>query len=176
VNGGSTAVFAYDDDGLLIAAGAEALVRGPIHGLLTGTSLGSVTTSQAYNAFGELANESSSAGYANTYTRDRLGRIVQKVETIGGTATSYGYAYDLAGRLAQVSVDGAVARTYAYDANGNRLSVTDAATGTTAGTYDAQDACSPTARPPTRTAPPATSRARRILRARPRMRMMPSAT
>jgi RHS repeat-associated protein len=53
--------------------------------------------------------------------------------------TTYGYAYDLAGRLAQVSVNGAVARSYAYDANGNRLSVTDAATGTTSGVYDAQD-------------------------------------
>jgi RHS repeat-associated protein len=110
-----------------------------VNGRRSGTALGSVTTSQAYNAFGELASDASSAGYANTYTRDRLGRITQKVETIGGTTTTYGYAYDLAGRLAQVSVNGVVARSYAYDANGNRLSVTDAATGTTSGTYDAQD-------------------------------------
>jgi RHS repeat-associated protein len=110
-----------------------------VNGRRSGTALGSVTTSQAYNAFGELASDASSAGYANTYTRDRLGRITTKVETIGGVTTTYGYAYDLAGRLAQVSVNGAVARSYAYDANGNRLSVTDTATGTTSGVYDAQD-------------------------------------
>jgi RHS repeat-associated protein len=139
VNGGSTTAFAYDDDGLLVQAGAEILTRDPLNGLLAGTTLGSVSTSQSFNGFGELASDSSSAGYMNTYTRDKLGRITQKVETIGGVTTTYGYDYDLAGRLEQVTVNGAVARTYAYDPNGNRLSVTDSVAGVSSGTYDAQD-------------------------------------
>ncbi len=141
VNGGSAAPFGYDADGLLTQAGAETLARDPLNGLLTGTALGSVSTSQSYNGFGELAADSASAGgalYANSYTRDKLGRITRKVETIEGVTTPFDYGYDLAGRLVQVDVNGTPARVYAYDANGNRLSVTDS-NGVTSGIYDAQD-------------------------------------
>jgi hypothetical protein len=64
VNGGSTAAFAYDDDGLLIGAGALAIGRDPVNGLLTSTGLGSVTTVQSYNAFGELGSDAASVGAA----------------------------------------------------------------------------------------------------------------
>ena len=37
--------------------------------------------------------------YTNTYLRDKLGRLTQKTETIQGTTTVFGYAYDPAGRL-----------------------------------------------------------------------------
>src|SRR5207237_3523387 len=72
------------------------------------------------------------------YTRDKLGRITQKVETIGGVTDTFVYMYDTAGRLTDVMKNGAVAGHYTYDSNGNRLSHTDA-TGTVNGTYDAQD-------------------------------------
>jgi RHS repeat-associated protein len=142
VNGGFTASFAYDLDGLLVQAGSETLTRDPANGLLTGTTLLSTATAQAYNPFGELASDDAAFGasslYANSYTRDKLGRITTKVETIQGTTTTYDYGYDLAGRLAQVDVNGSAARVYAYDPNGNRLSVT-ASSGITSGSYDAQD-------------------------------------
>jgi RHS repeat-associated protein len=110
--------------------------------LLSGTSLGSVATSITYNAFGERATDEALLGaaslYRNVYTRDRLGRITRKVETVEGATTTFEYAYDLAGRLEQVKTDGSVTATYTYDANGNRLSrVTPSAT--ELGTYDAQD-------------------------------------
>lgn len=142
VNGGLAASFAYDLDGLLVQAGSETLTRDPANGLLTGTTLLSTATAQTYNAFGELASDSAAFGatsvYANAYTRDKLGRITRKVETIQGATTTLEYGYDLAGRLTQVDVNGVAARVYAYDANGNRTSVTSSS-GVTSGTYDAQD-------------------------------------
>jgi YD repeat-containing protein len=44
----------------------------------------------------------------------------------------------LAGRLKEVKKNGTVIATYNYDSNGNRLSKVTSS-GTTAGTYDAQD-------------------------------------
>jgi RHS repeat-associated protein len=142
VNGAHTVAFSYDDDGLLTGAGAIALARDPGSGLLSGTTLGSVATSVTYNAFGEREADEGLYGaaslYRNVYTRDRLGRITRKVETVEGVTKTFEYAYDLAGRLEQVKTDGAVTATYTYDANGNRLSrVTPSAT--ELGTYDAQD-------------------------------------
>ena len=58
-----------------------------LNGLLTGTSLAGVTTSNSYNEFGELAAFASSTPFATSYTRDKLGRIIQKVETIEGVTT-----------------------------------------------------------------------------------------
>jgi RHS repeat-associated protein len=76
--------------------------------------------------------------YAITYTRDQLGRITQRVETIDGSTTTYGYVYDLAGRLAEVQQNGSTSASYTYDSNGNRLSATIGGT-STSGTYDDQD-------------------------------------
>jgi RHS repeat-associated protein len=63
-----------------------------------------------------------------------LSRITQKTETLNDTAIVYGYRYDTAGRLDQVTTNGTVSSTYGYDTNGNRLSHN-----ATAGTYDEQD-------------------------------------
>ncbi|TLY22777.1 MAG: RHS repeat protein, partial [Nitrospirae bacterium] len=73
-----------------------------------------------------------------SYTRDKLGRVTQKVETIGGVTDTFVYTYDTAGRLTDVTKNSALLSHYSYDSNGNRLSATDA-TGTVNGTYDAQD-------------------------------------
>src|SRR5262249_41722567 len=111
-------------------------------GLLTGTTLGSVTDAVGYDSFGAPATYSASQGgaalYGIQYTRDALGRITQEVETVGGVTATYDYAYDPAGRLTQVRKDGAEVAAYLYDGNGNRLSATGPA-GTVTGTYDAQD-------------------------------------
>ena len=70
------------------------------------------------------------------YIGDDLGRIV--TETIDGVTTTYGYAYDLAGRLTDVTRDAVAVAQYTYDANGNRLSHATPTTSVT-GTYDDQD-------------------------------------
>jgi hypothetical protein len=49
VNGENPVSYTYDDDGLLIQAGDMSLTRDPQTGLLTGTTLGVVTTSYTYS-------------------------------------------------------------------------------------------------------------------------------
>jgi RHS repeat-associated protein len=138
----STRPGTYDDDSLLIEAGSLSLSHNSQNGLLTGTTLGSVNTTWAYNNFAESisysANYSTTALYDVNYTRDQLGRITEKVETIDGTTTTYTYAYDEVGRLVEVLEDGASFEQYAYDANGNRTNATVRG-GAASGSYDDQD-------------------------------------
>ena len=142
VNGGNTVTFTYDTDDLLAGAGAMMLTRDSANGFLTGTTLGSVTYTMTYTGFGEVASyQASTSGTAllsEHYTRDSLGRISQKIETLDGVTTTYGYIYDPAGRLTQVTQNGSTTTTYTYDANSNRLSKTSP-TGTQTGTHDDQD-------------------------------------
>lgn len=142
MNGAHTATFTYDDDGLLTGAGALAVARDPDTGLVTGTTLGNVETEMTNSGFGELetstASFSGSPLYAASYTRDKLGRITTKVETVEGVTTSWSYGYDLAGRLETVLRDGQPFGSYTYDANGNRTSY-DGFWGAATGTYDDQD-------------------------------------
>jgi RHS repeat-associated protein len=142
VNGANSISFGYDNDSLLTSAGSLTLTRNAQNGLITGTTLGMATDTRGYSTFGELstytANVSGSPVFSTTYTRDKLGRITQKVETIGGVTDTFVYTYDTAGRLTDVTLNGTVISHYTYDSNGNRLTQTDA-TGTVNGTYDAQD-------------------------------------
>ena len=126
VNGANPVAFTYDADSLLTGAGSLTLTRNAQNGLLTGTALGNVTDTRTYNSFAEpLTYTSAYSGtniYATQYARDKLGRIIQQVETIGGVTTTYNYDYDLAGRLTQVQHNGTITASYTYDSNGNRLS------------------------------------------------------
>jgi RHS repeat-associated protein len=137
VNGNAT-TYAYDADGLLTQAGSLDLTRSPEHGLLTGTTQGSVTTSYAYNAFGEPTETSATIGAATAathgYTRDALGRITSITEVIDGVTTTHSYSYDQAGRLIASARNG-VTTTWSYDQNGNRTH----RNGSLIATYDAQD-------------------------------------
>ena len=58
--------------------------------------------------------------YAAAYTRDKLGRISQRAETIGGVTRVIDYSYNIAGRLSEVRHDGVVVAGYTYDPNGSR--------------------------------------------------------
>lgn len=71
--------FGYDSDSLLTRAGALTLTRDTQNGSLTGTTLGVVSDSLAYNNFGELTSYSATISgspiYSISYTRDKLGRM-----------------------------------------------------------------------------------------------------
>jgi RHS repeat-associated protein len=143
VNGGLSVTYQYDADGLLIQAGEISLTRNLSTGLLTGTQLGNVTTQRTYNAFGELASET--ASYQGNvlsqvqYSRDKLGRIISKMESLEGVTTTFDYSYDLAGRLVEVKQNDIVTESYEYDANGNRVQALTSSQGLVLGSYDDQD-------------------------------------
>ncbi|SPE37114.1 exported hypothetical protein [Candidatus Sulfopaludibacter sp. SbA3] len=142
VNGGNPLAIAYDLDGYVVSAGDMTLTRDTPTGLVSGTSLDKITESFTYNSFGELtqytAGGPGGALMAQTYTRDKLGRVTDTSETLGGTTTAWHYGYVAAGRLISVDKGGAAAARYTYDTNGNRTQVT--ASGTTENAaYDAQD-------------------------------------
>jgi RHS repeat-associated protein len=135
--------FHYDNDSLLIQAGDLAIVRDAQNGLVKSTTLGNVTDTRAHNLFGELQSYTAlynGAPLLNVqYSRDKLGRIIQKTETIGGTSTGvYDYSYDPRSRLSQVTLNQTPVATYSYDDNGNRLTGTYGGN-TVIGTYDLQD-------------------------------------
>jgi len=141
VNGAATS-YSYDNDGLLIGAGDITLTRDPQTGFLTGTALAAITDAYTYSTFGETSNYTAKVGGAVLfnvqYTRDAIGRIATKTETIGGATTVYEYGYDLSGRLVSVKENGVTVSTYDYDANGNRITAVTKA-GTFQGFYDLQD-------------------------------------
>lgn len=107
--------------------------------MINGTTLGSLTTTRGYNSFAELdsltASYNTSSLFNATYTRDKLGRITEKAETVEGAAITTVYGYDFAGRLETVTEDGIEIARYQYDDNGNRTHIN----GAQIGSYDAQD-------------------------------------
>jgi RHS repeat-associated protein len=142
VNGANTITFSYDNDDLLTGAGSLTITRDAQTGFATGTSLGTVTTTISYTGFAEVSSYSASTNgsaiFSNTYTRDKLGRITQKIETIGGVTSTYDYSYSTAGQLTGVSKDSVAVEAYGYDDNGNRTSTTLSGVLTNA-TFDDQD-------------------------------------
>jgi RHS repeat-associated protein len=126
VTGGQTINFGYDNDDLLTSAGSMTITRDPATGFVTGTTLGAINESRTYDAYGAEQTNTVTANSTTLYsvnygTRDVLGRIVNKTETLQGTTHVYGYSYDPNGRLTDVTTDGNATSHYEYDANGNRL-------------------------------------------------------
>jgi RHS repeat-associated protein len=142
VNGEHEVGFRYDRDGILTGAGAMNVARDPATGWLTGTSLGGVSTTVSYNAFGEPAAITAAAAGATvfgaSYQRDEAGRITRLAETSAGVTVVWTYGYDAAGRLAEVTRDGAAFAAYEYDGNGNRVRTVGTA-GALAASYDDED-------------------------------------
>jgi YD repeat-containing protein len=147
VNGVGVVEYDYDRDGLLTFAGPLEIRRNASNGLLEGTALGVVTTQETVSVFGEPQSSTVTiAGalqYENTFTRDKAGRIVSRLERERDSegalsVVTHGYGYDAVGRLKEVFTDGAMTRSYDYDANGNRT-LASSALGVTVGRYDEQD-------------------------------------
>ena len=129
-------VYSYDDDGLLtlvgdVLLGELVLTRNATTGFLEGTSLGTVTDEYTFDPnYGELDQYRALEGgseifFEDIVSRDAVGRIAQRIESIdGGAQKTFDYEYDDAGRLTKVTLDGAtVVEQYLYgetDDNGNR--------------------------------------------------------
>jgi len=135
---GSPITYGYYSDGLVRFAGSMSFSFDLINGLLESRLQWPYQDNYTYNNFGELTGYSSVGGYSYSLTRDDLGRVSNKTETIGGVTSQYSYTYDLASRLTGVTKNGVLVSSYSYDSNSNRL--TGIANGVTAsGIYDSQD-------------------------------------
>ena len=134
--------FTYDNDGLISQYGPFSFGRGTSCGTLTQITDGTLNMAYAYNTFGELASRVHSVNGQEVYrielSYDLGGRVVQKVETAGGTPVTSTYTYDADGQLTGMERTGSVEESYGYDGNGNRTlrgvgGITEAAS------YDGQD-------------------------------------
>ncbi|MBK9694528.1 MAG: hypothetical protein IPO76_03920 [Elusimicrobia bacterium] len=103
-------MYAYDVDGLLTAVGAMALARDAANGQVTGTTLGVVADERTYNEHGEptgyLARAGGTAVLELAYTRDGVGRITAKTETIQGRRPITPISMTWRGRLVRVEKNG----------------------------------------------------------------------
>jgi RHS repeat-associated protein len=151
--------YNYDADGLLTQAIVDSnsnliLMRDTQNGLLNGTQMGQIVDAWQYNGFAESVDYHAQFNSDNllhvVYTRDKRGRITEKVETVGSTTTTTAYGYDTTGRLDTVTENGVLIADYGYDSNSNRTSAVLASTGIAAegcaagmtnvsGAIDAQD-------------------------------------
>jgi RHS repeat-associated protein len=144
---GSTAAVSYshDLDGLLVGAGALTIHRDAQNGLPDSTAAGNLTSSADYDGSGDLANLSYSYNgsviYRQSLARDAIGRVTAISEYGSGTTKSWGYRYDLAGRLYGVTLNGDSIAIYGYDADGNRTSFKNPqnSADTASAKYDQQD-------------------------------------
>ena len=135
--------YFYDKDNLLTNAG-DLIIGHEVQkgGLINGTSLGKLVTDRTYTSFGELwtnsADYDATSIYDVTYTRDKLGRIKSKDETILGVTANVEYQYDDVGRLDKV-IKGGITVDYDYDDNGNRIRKKVDDVIVESGDYDEQD-------------------------------------
>jgi RHS repeat-associated protein len=142
INNKDSINFAYDKDGLLTSAGSLKLKSSATNELLLSDTLGNVVTNYSYNALGEIASQQTLYGstilYQLNYTRDSLGRITEKIDSISGLKTKCDYVYDVKGQLLQISKNDTLVSTYSYDPNGNRITH-GTPVQADSGFYDAQD-------------------------------------
>jgi RHS repeat-associated protein len=154
VAGGFAASYGRDNDDLVTSIAplspstgpTMTLVRSPLDGHLTSTTLGVVSTAidldvdQATPGTGDLLGMSASVNstviYGSSYVRDDLGRITELSETIEGMSTTRKYEYDDAGRLTIVKDENnTVLSVYGYDRNGART-LAFTSVGSSAGTVE----------------------------------------
>ncbi|QDK45624.1 hypothetical protein DOM22_10925 [Bdellovibrio sp. ZAP7] len=138
--------YLYNNDAELSKAGDVNITYHVPNGYITGTTMGTGTTgftdTYTYNTYGEVTGYQAKRGtaiiYDLTLTRDGMGRISGKSQTMNSTTNAYVYNFDSSGRLDQVTKNSVVASNYSYDSNSNRISGNVGAQTTTA-TYDDQD-------------------------------------
>jgi RHS repeat-associated protein len=143
---GSAQSRGYDADGLLTTAGSFTITRNANNGLPVSVTNGTVSIGRTFSGYGELDGATWTVAGKPVYRwevpeRDGSGRTIRRSEAIGGETIEWGYAYDAAGRLVEVTRNGALAEAYTYDANGNRLTETNAPRGITGKSfsYSAED-------------------------------------
>lgn len=141
---GTTRSLTHDDDGLATEVGPFSLTRDGPDGAPTQITRGPLTITLTYDNRGRVASRSHAINdapfYTIEYTYNNVNQIIERTETepiVGSTRTEK-FAYDVDGRLTEVTRNGSVVEAYDYDANGNRIARTVDGTTETA-TYLAGD-------------------------------------
>jgi RHS repeat-associated protein len=134
--------FQHDLDGLPTHVGDLSISRNAASGVVTGTTLETVTSVREVNEYGDLKRLEYRTGslllLRLVYERDVNGRVEAVSEIRGSDSTRVSFGFDASGRLTSVTKDGVPVASYEYGANGNRtLAATPA--GMLEGTVDAQD-------------------------------------
>jgi RHS repeat-associated protein len=82
-----------------------------------------------------LTRRTWTGGATSTYTYDRAGNLVSRIDSSGGTATTWSYAYDALDRLTSATRNAVLIVRYGYDVLGRRIvkRVYSAASGGTLG-------------------------------------------
>ena len=128
----------------MIQAGDLNITRNVTNGRILRTQLNRIFENKNYSAFGELTVHRNRYQNSRIYqdfrfTRDRLGRISQKLETLEGSPqATFNYVYDTSGRLTSVQKNGAAVLSQVFDSNSNRTQVTENGS-TINATYDSKD-------------------------------------
>ncbi len=144
VQGGTSINYIYDKDSDLVQVGDLNITRSVTNGRITRTQLNRIFENKNYSAFGELTvlknrYQNSRIYQDYKFTRDKLGRISQKLETLEGTPQStFNYIYDTAGRLTSVQKNGSAVLSQVFDSNSNRTQITENGS-TINATYDSKD-------------------------------------
>ena len=143
VNGADPVTYVYDDDSLLLAAGALGLSLDPDSGRPDAATLDQVTTEWTYTPFGEIESMTTRFGesviFEESFVYDKRGWITDLTRTQGGNTVLETYGYDSRGRLESVHQDGQPRSSNTYDANSNRTSYTGPFPNVTTTVYDARD-------------------------------------
>lgn len=136
VKGNSSTTYSqnyyYNNDAALNRVGELYLYYSYPSGRVSSTKLDNIFDAVTFDAYGDLdtytakyVDPSTSVEtilYSYSLTRNLNGKITQKIETIGGTTTTWDYQYDSQGRVTEVKKNSAVYSSYVYDDNGNKVS------------------------------------------------------
>ena len=128
----------HDEDGLVTGFGPFTFARGGPGGALNKVTDSDLVLDLSYDNLAQLDGRAMSVNGSERYSlalsRNNLGAIEQKIETVSGTTHTYDYSYNAKGQLLEVNRDNVQTELYSYDDNANRLS-----TLTQASVYDSQD-------------------------------------
>jgi len=124
LDGGAELALGRDADGLLSRMGPFAFERGGPASAPSRLSDGQLELSYSYDQSSRPVSRrvlvKGQAIHESRVSHDAQGRVAQRREMLGGTASTTAYRYDADGQLLEVSRDGVLEEKYAYDLLGRR--------------------------------------------------------
>ena len=137
----ATTTYTYDGSGNVLTTVTP-------RGNVAGGTPSDFTTTNAYDALGDLVSVTDPYGHSTTYAYDAAGNKLSMRDRDSNLTT---YAYDAVGELvSETAGSGSAAAStssFAYDADGNKIAYTDGAGDTTSYAYNVDDQLTSTTDP-----------------------------